>query len=426
MKKLLCTILALATAMSLCACGNKEDDDDTPKKDKKPNKQTESMENSKPANPFEDLEPTEATLPEEPTKEEEKEAIRNYYYSVQDFRTTAKSTLDKNEYSSEWEYLQEQYNKLLEYGDMTKWANTVYATDLCGDVPSELFNPETDWNPQAVLADFTVIKDTLLRYENITEDNLGNIVNTWDMTTWFYDAKGNAICINGINNYAPLAPIADESAQNGYREYDDAGRLIKITESYNGTIDSITTFTYDADGKLIKQEYKNNTTSWSIDNYTYDAEGRLISASWVPKPSTLSDEIYEVVYTYNADGTLAKEEKKIYQPTNAGERVIDEHFCKEYTYADGKLTSAKYTKKYYNITTAWGEGVVGSWLNNEYTETSTYSHDDKGRVVQEVTVPGDDIYYTYEGKVLQTRKPTVAKYTYNSVYGDYVVYTPAK
>lgn len=425
MKKLICMFLSLATVLSLCACGKQEEEDtDTKKKSKKSDKQTEAAANSAPTTPFDDMMPTEPTIPVEPT-DEEKDKIWEYYHTVQQLKITAEATLDKKGYSSDREYLQEQYAKLLEYGDMTKWANTTYATDLCENMDSEYFNPETDWNLQATLSDFTLVNDVILRYERITEDHLGNITEAFDATTWFYDAKGNAICISGAVNYAPIMLVDNAPILNGHREYDEAGRLIKITDYSYDQINSITTFSYDADGKLIKQEHKTNTTSWVIDDYTYDAEGRLLCASWQPMPNTLSDEIYEVVYSYNTDGTLAKEEKNVYDLTNAGERVIEKYFAMEYTYENGKLASAIYTEKHYSTISSWGKGVIDSRLSETYTENRTYTHDDQDRVVKEVVVPGDTIYYNSEGGVLQTYHPTVATYTYNTVYGDYIVYTPA-
>jgi len=422
MKKLLCMILTLATVLSLCACGKKEEDD-TSKKGKKPDKQTEATVSTEPT------EAPEPTLPAEPT-EEEKTMMYEYITAVRTLYSTANATLDDREYSSDLETVQFWYKKLQEFDNMKKWANTPWAAEAYEDAGSpESFNPETDWDLQAVLANFTTVEDVILRYEQITTDHLGNITDTRDLCQWHYGADGNAIFITDEPKHTILELTGDSNSETyhkGLREYDEAGRLTKITEYRYDNIYSIVTFTYDTDGKLIKQEKKMNTSGWVIDDFTYDAEGRLTKVTWAPNYNSLSDEVYEMVYTYNADGTLAKEEKNVYDLTNAGERVIKEYYSMEYTYANGRLASGFYTEKEYHITTSFGQGVTGSWLSSEYTDTRTYTHDDQGRVAQEVVIPGNTIYYTYDGKVQQTKQPTVATYTCNTYYGDYYVYTPAK
>lgn len=431
MKKLICMFLSLATVLSLCACGKQEEEDtDTKKKSKKSDKQTEAAANSAPTTPFDDMMPTEATdstIPAEPT-EEEQDMIYNYYSAVRTLNSVAKASKDTKEYSSNLDNVQYWYNKLLEFEDMQKWANTYYAAKLCIDSDPEFFNPETDWDLQAVLAKFTIIEDVILRYEQITTDHLGNITDTRDLCQWHYNTDGNAKFITGEAKHTILELVGEsnsETYRDGLREYDEAGRLTKITEYRYDSIYSIVTFTYDAEGKLIKQEKKMNTSGWAIDDFTYDAEGRLTKATWAPHPNTISDEVYEMVYTYNADGTLAKEEKNVYDLTNTGERVIEAYSSVEYTYENGKLASNIYTEKEYNITSSYSQGVTGSWLSNVYTATRTYTMDDQGRVSQEIVIPGDTIYYTATGDVQSTHQPSIASYTCNTVYGDYIVYTPA-
>ena len=152
--------------------------------------------------------------------------------------------------------------------------------------------------------------------------------------------------------------------------------------------------------KIVKKENTKETEY----TFSYSQDGRVV---------TLTSFYIIIVYTYNEDGTLAKEEYKCY---NRGlNDTMEEARLKEdaqmvYHYdANGHLTSADYKLDVY----------AGYKLRVE-SAAYTFTTDDTGRVTQVVAIPGDTIHLNHKGE----ETVSVAKYakvTYQLYYGDYFV-----
>jgi len=430
MKKLICTILALATAMTLCACGSKEDDD-TPKKDKKPNQQTESMENPKPANPFEDLEPTEATeptLPLEPT-EEEKEAMLKYIELVHNLNSNCKdleaapyanSTLQ--DISNSYKTLLEMDKSVIDIWANTEWAEKIYNENKDGN-PN--FNHPADWNFDNIQSRFATIKNAKLTYTSTTVDNLGNAGDASTLSKWYYNADGSLRAMYGemkaqkISLYSYYSLI--DANLNHLYEYDAQGRVSKITyyyaESFRaGDISSVRIFTYDDQGHLDKMTVQHNTSS-NVYDYTSDAAGRITKITW-----TDSYEKFEINNTYDGTGRLIREDKATIRTKDD---AVTKREIMEYTYDNtGKLTEGTYTENSYQHGNT--QNGLAWYISSQTISKFSYVYDAQDNLVQEIMVPGDTISYNGMGEIRNTQPASYSQINYVTTYGDYYVYTPAQ
>ena len=405
MKKFACALLALITAFSLCACDN--DDDDRDRSSKKKDKVA--------------VETTEATEPVAEPTEEESEALEEYICTVSNLKTDA-AALPENPEPYQLEYIQDHCHRLMEYAYATKWAKTERAAYLVSrysgyDVP---FDPATDWDPEAVLAQFNVVKDVALYRTEKRADNLGNESMPYKDVVWHYNAAGNTTYIT--NEDQILFSLADcidgvEFSQ-GVREYDKNGRLSKITSYSGDTIDRIATYTYNEKGQLVNLTIRENTQTYEITGFTYDEKDRLTRVDW----SLYSYDVpHAIIYTYNDDNTVAMVEHIDYVTNDNDERFIKHREAMEYTYKNGVAVSGTYCNQNYSEWINMKIGVTSTWVSYEDVDTYTFSYDNAGRLVEEVVTHGGRKSYNKEGALTNESVPSTAITTYTTVYGDYYV-----
>ena len=94
--------------------------------------------------------------------------------------------------------------------------------------------------------------------------------------------------------------VSGDSRRTDTFEYDDQGRVVKVTRS-SAYGDEIWTYTYDENGLLIEEFQGDRTFN---NTYTFDDQNRIKT-----KTSVNADSGYTMVhtYTYNQDGTVATE-----------------------------------------------------------------------------------------------------------------------
>ncbi|MBQ1186092.1 MAG: hypothetical protein IIX54_00180 [Clostridia bacterium] len=94
--------------------------------------------------------------------------------------------------------------------------------------------------------------------------------------------------------------VSGDSRRTDTFEYDDQGRVVKVTRS-SAYGDEIWTYTYDENGLLIEEFQGDRTFN---NTYTLDDQNRVKT-----KTSVNADSGYTMVYTYtyNEDGTVATE-----------------------------------------------------------------------------------------------------------------------
>ncbi len=408
MKRFACTLLALITAFSLCACD--QDDDDRDRSSKKKQNAVE--------------ETTEETIPVAEPTDEEAEALEEYICAVSTLKTDA-AQLSANPESYELRNIQELCQRVSEYAYATKWAKTDRAGSLLAnysgyEVP---FDVNTDWDAEAVLAQFSVVKDVPLYRTEMTTDNLGNQSSPVERTSWHYNSNGLATLVTGEDNILLSLPdCIGLNFSEGIREYDKDGRLSKITTYDGDQIRMVCTYTYNENDQLINMTIRENTQTYEISDFRYDEQGRLSSIEW-----TLSayDDPHALIYTYNADNTVAMVENITYVTNDNQERFPEFRNAMEYTYENGVAVSGIYTNQSYGKWYNFSVGVTSTWVGNETIDTYTFSYDNAGRLVEEVATHGNTKTYNADGKMTNESAPYYASTTYTTVYGDYYA-QPAK
>lgn len=410
MKKLFCMILAIIMLMSLCACGEKPSDHG-------PNDSSvnETGTNQKPQDEIQ-----ETTVPAVPT-EEEKEVLETYVRTVDSLNREA-AKLKEEPYSS-LDVIQEKRTELLalDLDTVSKWAETEWAQwayDESGE--PDYFSFPAEFDCEAVLSRFTKVENVKLSRNKTAIDSLDNVSGPEEDAVWHYFTNGTVRQFENEFNTYPMAiewinakdSSFDYDAKDGQiREYDDSGRLAKISYYSGSKVSVVRLFEYDAQGKLTTQTAKANNDE-RIYQYSYDTQGRLEKIECVFTvgfaPCTC-----QALYTYDANGNLAKEEITKYYD-GLSEADIVSRYITEYAYdASGKLVSGTFTEQ---------EWVVGE-VNFQTVDQYTYEQDAQGRVVKETVILGDK---------MNAKKNTVYQHSqydklvYETVYGDYYVYMPAE
>ena len=413
MKKLLCMILALIMVLGLCACG-----------------QESSTNNGGNNNNESTSEPTEdpiqeTTLPLEPT-EDEKTILREYVRAMCSLNEHCTNSQAEPYSIGYLDRIQMAYTELLAldldtvrlFAD-TEWAQWAYNKE---DKPSS-FNHPADWDCDAVLSRFTKVEDVKLTYTQTQTDHLGNITGPSEKAAWHYNTDGT---FRSIDNESDAIRISLEPQKTGgsfyqykndnIREYDASGRLSKISFYSYDSVNMVCTFTYDAEGKLTQQTAKTNSTQ-RVYTYSYDANGHLVKIDW-PTSANNAYNTEEILYTYDASGNLVKEEYTKYEGGANTPVHIAQRYSMEYVYdSSNKLVSGTYTHQEWRY-----NKNQGNYINEQTQDQYAFELDAQGRLVKEIVTPGDTIW-------VQTNKvASAAKYSqivYETVYGDYYVYTPA-
>ena len=364
MKKLICVFLMLTLAMSLWACG-----------------QTAPETEATPRKPAANAEPT----------QEEKSLLKSYVQTVNDLNHAARKSArepqgNPKDVQKAWEQL-----FTLDLDTVSMWAETTWAQwayTQCRE-PSYFRFPE-DFDCEAVLARFEKVEDVKLRYTTTTVDHMGNVSNALDNSAWHYAA-------GGFLRYAEKEFVSDpmavewihttDSAFDYHRrdgqtyEYDEAGRIAKISYYSGSNVSVARIFTYDGEGKLITQTAKANTQE-RVYQYSYDGQGRLTKVR-CEHPALSCTCIHETLYTYNAAG---------------------------------KLATGTYTEE------EWITGLKNEVMKQR-VDQYTYELDARDRVVRTIVIPGDTMHLP-SNKV--SAKANYAQIISETTYGDYYIYTPAE
>ena len=406
MKKLFCMILALILTLSLCACGQ-EATPNTNETTANPGTSTTTPSTTA---------PTTTAAPTIPT--EEQQAQMAQYVRV---------VAELND-ADTFQEVQQQLTQLAALPNFNVWAETEYAAAAINALRQEnsslskLFNAEADWDRDAILARYDVVENVYLGHSVVAEDNLGNLSGNDSLYyTRQYSADGLLYQISRSLSYGnyldnnwdnfelddiygsyfdPFRVFADEANE---LVYDETGRLSKLIYGRPGSVNALYEVSYNEDGTMRKIVKKENTKETEY-TFSYSQDGRVV---------TLTSFYIIIVYTYNEDGTLAKEEYKCY---NRGlNDTMEEARLKEdaqmvYHYdANGHLTSADYKLDVY----------AGYKLRVE-SAAYTFTTDDAGRVTQVVAIPGDTIHLNHKGEETVSAAQ-YAKVTYQLYYGDYFV-----
>lgn len=416
MKKLLCMILALVMVLSLCACGEGPADNGSVNgNDTTGNDSTGQM--------TED-ETQGTTAPAVPTSEE-METLKEYVKVVASLNEMAAS-LEEHPDSTGGTEKKRDALLALDLDTVSLWADTQWAESAykkC-DEP-ESFSYPADFNCEAVLARFVKVEDVKLSYTVTDTDFLGNVDGPRETAQWDYYADGKVRTIEdefdtyriNIEYVGMQNTVYEFHKYSNYREYDADGKLNKISYCSSGSVVVVRIFTYDAEGKLTTQTVKTNSSEL-IYNYFHDAAGRLVKINEQHEGSLGHTYTREVLYTYDANGNLIKEEYTSYDAGKDGVQYITYRYSMEYVYdASGKLASGAYTKQ------EWSDSKAkGNYLFKQAVDQYTFVLDDQGRVVKEIVVPGDTI--NMQSNTV-SRSADKAQIVYETVYGDYYVYTPA-
>ena len=407
MKKLICMVLALIMVMSLCACGQNNDS-------------VNEFDTNNNTTQKEDNEPQETTIPAVPT-EEEKEVLETYVRTVNSLNYEA-ANLKENPYAS-LDVIQEKREELLalDLDTVSKWVGTDWAQWAYDESGApKYFSFPADFDCEAVMGRFAKVENVKLSRSKTTIDSLGNVSSPKEDAQWHYFTNGT---VRQFENEFHTYPMAiewinakdssyDYDAKDGQvREYDADGRPTKLSYYSGSNVSAVRLYEYDAQGKLTTQTAKTNSSE-RVYQYSYDGQGRLAMIECVFTvgfaPCTC-----QALYTYDANGNLAKEEITKYYD-GLSEADIVSRYITEYAYdASGKLVSGTFTEQ---------EWVVGE-VNFQTVDQYTYEQDAQGRVVKETVILGDK---------MNAKKNTVYQHSqydklvYETVYGDYYVYMPAE
>ena len=203
----------------------------------------------------------------------------------------------------------------------------------------------------------------------------------------FYNANGDLV---GENHYDPNGGLflsyqydattgatinyyyvfdSDNSAYEG--EYDEEGRLIKVTYSYDGIGDTrnyqVEEYKYNDEGKIAEWSYNSMGAGQVNVKYVYDADGNLVEQRFYAPDDRYTE-------TTNPDGSF-----KIYKY----EREYDEAgnlICYEvnHIYPDGNFIPAQKNEFYYDEAGNLVEAVISEPIANE-SVSYKYEFDDEGK-----------------------------------------------
>ena len=386
MKKIIMLFLTVAIATSLCACGSKS--------------------GSGTGNKLVLGEPS----------QEELDMINEYtsiLYELDSYAESGEIVFteydEETEIETQWKgnlALGRYYTQLKELGDIDKWIGTEY----CDETRTR----------QEVLDSFKVVKDVKLYKREYTYNRINELVYKPDdiiWCDWHYDENGTIVCeTEGYLRNAfedLLTNVMEAKAVARRMVCDDNGDVTKIeyfalSAKYykdvaikNGkqSVDWVSVPTFDYDGNLISESVTTSSSDINI-VYTYDDDGRMtkmeVHYKYLQQDSNHDEKTITFTYVYDKQGNLMQETGSY---VNEGGSSVDKNYSKEYSYGqNGHVESCIYS--YHNNNSTYGD----------FERNITYTTDEKGRIIEEQYVNGDDL--------------NVHKTTYT--YGDYYIYEPSK
>lgn len=418
MKKLIALTLVLMTMLGLAACGES----------KQPAIIYPNVNGGNVATtPSQPTQPEETLPPAEPT-EEDIAALDEYVYIAESLeRYDSYNTFGiyaDDVYLSGQEAFEYCYKRLGELSTIDKWVGTEHLSQYNYE------NENINWDREELLSRFAVVEDKWLSYSKYTVDHMGNVSDSrveYDGVAYYADGKLASLKkeneLPGVRHWDTTAPYT--GGEIGYREYDEEGKLSKITYYMDENIYLVRTFTYDEEGKVILETAKDNQREKEY-TYTYNEDGLLSSITWVGGFwSDSTDYGYSVSYVYDEEGRIARAERKTVHHLNSGYSVTEYINIQEYAYDEnGNLTGGTYTQQ------DWGYRSHGFGTNATYDEyvdyetkdQYTYTLDEEGRVAEVLMIPGAKIYRPGTDKEKVSVKPSYAEIHYTVEYGTYYIY----
>lgn len=367
----------------------------------------------------------------EPTQEERdqlyayRNAVSTLTHYAEEGGSISASYTDEQTGESVYVYgskaLEYYYKRIQQLTVVDKWAGTEYTTSQHisdGD--------EINWNRQEILNNFFILSNTKLEVSASSVDNMGNQNDNGRCSVWNYNPDGTL-------NYVQDGRGSDDRIiyySNGstcYYAYDEQGNLKEKRYGSADHLSALITCTTDEAGKVIAEHLKTNTEERDY-TFTYGADGKLSQISW--QYDEYSNR-YIIDYTYDAAGNLVKEEKTAYYYNSGYEKeFVTSKWIMEYTYdAGGSLTSGVYTVQDWTYDMDYLGNSQYSFREYAYAQQvdqHEYTCDEQGRVVKEVITLGNRLRLTGDNAGEIINKPSYQTKTYETAYGDFYEYAPAK
>ena len=424
MKKVITMLLVLAMALSLCACSSSEYEKYAKYADlfealeEEDYKAAVAMiiemanEGTSDGGKTDDGKDEGVKEEEEPkyATEEERELLWEYAElcsELQDYADGNYASV-KDEESGEYlegsEMLAYIYKRLQEIDSVDHWI-----------AEGEHTYDDSPRDRQKVLDGFAILEDVLYKSPFSRLDHMGNVSDDYAPNSWTYDETGRLVkYYNNRSNYEDK--WADRFCDYGsyYYEYDEAGRVTKISRKSGDTVEAIYTPTYDAAGNEVSCTVKTNSGE-RVEYYEYDAAGNMIKATRVFDGYT-----YITEYAYDASGKVLEMKGTEYYKYGTDDQRLNTQWTVAYVYEGGVLKSRTETKDTYTYT--WVGNVREFYIAYQTVNTVEVECDAQGRVVKEVLAYGDTVNMSNGEK---TRPNSVSR-TIEYIYGDYYLYTPAE
>ena len=268
MKKLIALTLVLVSMLSLAACGGEENATVVPVI---PGILDNEMQATIPTD-------TTPVVPAEPS-EEEVAALEEYVSIERSLSGGNNPGIHAGDvYLTGQEAYAYCYERLCQLSAVDKWADSEYVSRY------DIEDGKVNWNREELISNFTLVEDKWLSYSATTTDHMGNVKDMgvqFDGVTYYADGKLATLTgeagLPGVRYWDNTAPYT--AGKIGYREYDESGKLAKITY-YNGEdVYLVRSFAYDESGKVTVETAKDNSNEREY-LYTYDEQGRLACITW--------------------------------------------------------------------------------------------------------------------------------------------------
>ena len=288
------------------------------------------------------------------------------------------------------------------YFSSTQSATTIYKYDYAGRL-IEQDNPDstvlkTAYNTNGRVYSKTDAKNNVSSY---TYDGLNRLLQEktpfenvsgtvyYSVKTYSYDKNGN-VTLESLTVNKP--GDAESDSQTGY-EYNNRGLLTKVATYNNGAPVNYTQYWYDADGNKVRMYTGLNSpltingldnvtpgsdAQYSVTKYDYNHLGKLKSMT---DPLAKSE-----TYSYDLDGNMT-------QKTDRNGSTITNTYDNLDRLTDTKVETTSGTGNVENTFTYNALGGRSTMVSGGVT--TTYTYDQKGRLITESNTSGSEKDYTY-------------------------------
>lgn len=391
MKKLLTMILALATVFSLAACGDDGYTEDVEKDDASNAAPQETPAAPAPGDDLTDhqeIPETQPTVIVAEPNEEEQALLMDYQEAANNLTRYHNGETEELTWRSENGYYWEAHTTIEPNYYVLKSIYEIISgsAQLVDKYQDSEFGKalEANWNYQEMLSWFTVVEDVLVGCTEINYNALGESTSSYSENVFRYDAKGNEL---------PLWKSSWYQIVSGLPVYNADVARLTLTHSY--------TYEYE-NGVVNKLTYMNGNNAAAVMTLTRGEYGitncHILQANGTE---------YDVVYTYNEQGLLAKiETVGLYSNYyNAYEYNQQGQMIKAWDY-DGETYEYSYD-------------ASGNLIGTKYYEVSKYSGEAYGH--KNITFETDDQGRVLRAIIVEEGCTNEAKRVYEYTYGDYYV-----